>query len=399
VNVRYLVKSLQPDLGLATTTVDALDEADARRQVVALGQAVVSVSRDRGLRLGNRGAAAAIKFPVLLFSQELLALLSSGVSIVEAVETLAEKEPRAPVRAVLQRILDSLREGRTFSHALEGIPQAFPPLYVATVRASERTSGLSEALGRYITYASQLETLRGKLVSAAIYPVMLIGVSSLVILFLMGYVVPRFAHIYEDMGDQLPWMSRLMMQWGQAVEQHWPTLLAAMVLLAVALAAGGAQLLGRGLVGQLWRIPAVGERMRVFQLARLYRTLGMLLRGGIAIVPALDMVSGLLSPALQQRLAVATRAIREGRPMSHAFETQGLTTAVALRMLRVGERAGNMGEMMERAAAFHDEELARWAEWATKLLGPVLMLFMGLVIGAIVVLMYLPIFQLAETIQ
>jgi general secretion pathway protein F len=149
----------------------------------------------------------------------------------------------------------------------------------------------------------------------------------------------------------------------------------------------------------MWRIPAVGERMRVFQLARLYRTLGMLVRGGIAIVPALDMVSGLLSAALQERLATATQKVREGIPLSQAFESDGLTTAVALRMLRVGERAGNMGEMMERVAAFHDEEMARWAEWVTKLLGPMLMLLMGLVIGAIVVLMYLPIFQLAESIR
>jgi general secretion pathway protein F len=139
--------------------------------------------------------------------------------------------------------------------------------------------------------------------------------------------------------------------------------------------------------------------MRVFQMARLYRTLGMLLRGGIAIVPALDMVSGLLSPALQPRLVAATSRIREGLPMSQAFESQGLSTAVSLRMLRVGERTGNMGDMMERAAAFHDEELSRWAEWATRLLGPALMLIMGLVIGAIVVLMYLPIFQLAESVQ
>jgi general secretion pathway protein F len=372
---------------------------DARQQAAALGQSVVSVSRDWNLRAGNSVGARSVKFPVLLFSQELLSLLNSGVSIVEAVETLAEKESRAPVQVALQRILDSLREGHTFSHSLEKLPDAFPALYVATVRASERTSSLAEALGRYIAYANQIEILRAKLVSAAIYPAMLISVSSLVILFLMGYVVPRFSHIYEDLGDKLPWMSRLMMHWGQAVEQHWLTMLVGMVALGVGLAAGGGRLLGQLLVGQLWRIPAVGERMRVFQLARLYRTLGMLLRGGIAIVPALEMVHGLLSSAMQQRLAAASGAIREGRPMSHAFESHGLTTAVALRMLRVGERAGNMGEMMERAAIFHDEELARWADWVTKLLGPVLMLLMGLVIGAIVVLMYLPIFQLAETVQ
>ena len=394
--MRFQVKSMQADGAVSVLTLDAPDEGQARRQAEALGHQVVSVSRERAL-----AARGAPEFPVLLFSQELLSLLRSGVGIVEAVQTLAEKESRAPVRHVLDRVVQSLREGLTFSAALQSpsLARVFPALYVATVRASERTSNLAEALERYIAYATQLQTLRGKLVSAAIYPAMLVSVSTLVILFLLGYVVPRFAHIYEDMGDQLPLMSRLMLHWGQAVEAHWGVLLTGFVMLVLWLVGGGARWLGQHLLGQLWRIPAVGERLRVFQLARLYRTLGMLLRGGIPVVQALEMVADLLSPTLQPLLVRAIALIREGRSMSSAFETQGLATPVASRMMQVGERTGNMGEMMERAAAFHDEEMARWADWATRLLGPVLMLIMGLLIGAIVVLMYLPIFQLAESVQ
>jgi general secretion pathway protein F len=254
-------------------------------------------------------------------------------------------------------------------------------------------------LGRYIAYASQLEAVRAKLVSAAIYPVMLVGVSILVLLFLMGFVVPRFAHIYEDMGGDLPYLSQVLLWVGLAVERYWPLVLGALVAVVVALINGAGNSAGRWVLGQLWRIPAVGERMRVFQLARLFRTLGMLQRGGISIMPALEMVAGMLSTNLQPRLDAARNTVREGQTLSSAFEAQGLTTPVALRMLRVGERAGNMGEMMERIAAFHDEEIARWADWATRLIGPVLMLVMGLFIGAIVVLMYLPIFQLADSIQ
>ena len=147
---------------------------------------------------------------------------------------------------------------------------------------------------------------------------------------------------------------------------------------------------------ELVQLTAVSENQTA---QRLYRSLGMLLRGGVAIVPALDMVAGLLSAGLQPRLLDATRSVRDGQPLSHALEHSGLTTAVSLRMLRVGERAGNMGEMMERAAAFHDEEMARWAEWITRLLGPLLMLVMGLVIGTVVVLMFMPIFQLAESVR
>jgi general secretion pathway protein F len=395
--MKFLVKTLKPDSGVGITMLEAADAADARRQVAALGHAVLSVARAPLLsRLGAKGAT---RFPLLLFSQELLSLLNSGITIVEAVETLAEKENRPAVRSVLQGIVSGLREGRPFSAVLEDVPQAFPPLYVATVRASERTSGLDEALGRYIAYATQLETLRGRLVSAAIYPALLVAVSGLVILFLMGYVVPRFSHIYEDMGGDLPFLSRLLLQWGKAVERYWPVLIGLAAAVVVAAVNGGGRRVGQRLLRLLWRFPAAGERMRVFQLARLYRTLGMLLRGGIPIVPALDMVSGLLSAALQPSLTSATQSIREGNTISQAFEANGLTTAVALRMLRVGERAGNMGEMMERVAAFHDEEMARWAEWVTRLLGPLLMLLMGLVIGAVVVLMYLPIFQLADSIR
>ena len=395
--MQFLVKTLRPDAGVDISYIDAPTLADAKCQLQALGRAVLSVapasawSRLRAPRTPH--------FPILLFSQELLSLLDSGITIVEAIETLAEKENRPAVRTVLNAIVVGLREGKPFSTTLEDTPAAFPALYVATVRASEKTSGLGEALGRYIAYATQLETLRGRLISAAIYPVLLVAVSTLVILFLMGYVVPRFSHIYEDMGGSLPLMSRVLLQAGLIVEAYWPFLLGGLLAAAVGLTQGGGKWLAQHAARFMWRIPAAGERMRVFQLARLYRTLGMLLRGGIAIVPALDMVNGLLSVALQQRLQDATKSIREGNSISHAFETAGLTTAVSLRMLRVGERAGNMGEMQERAAAFHDEEMARWAEWATRLLGPALMLVMGLVIGAIVVLMYLPIFQLAESIR
>ncbi len=395
--MQFKVKAMLPQGGLVVSRVEAPDEHHAQRQVAERGHAVLSVAPVFAFgRFAPRGEAA---FPLLSFSQELLALVDSGVTIVEAIDTLAEKEQRSGVRAVLDQLTGGLRQGRTLSSALEGLPKAFPPLFVATVRASERTSDLHEALGRYVAYATQIEQLRARLAAAAIYPVLLVVVSAMVVVFLMGYVVPRFSSIYEGMGDSLPFMSRLLLQWGQTVEQNGPWMLALASLPVLLLLSGGGRWLMRELFAQAWRIPVVGERMRVFQLARLYRTLGMLLRGGIAIVPALEMVSGLLSTGLRAGMLEATRRIGEGQPISQAFSAANLTTPVALRMLRVGERTGHMGDMLERAAAFHDEEMARWADWATRLIGPVLMLLMGLVIGGIVVLMYLPIFQLAESIQ
>jgi general secretion pathway protein F len=135
-------------------------------------------------------------------------------------------------------------------------------------------------------------------------------------------------------------------------------------------------------------------------MARLYRTLGMLLNGGIPLVSALEMISGLLSqPSMQGNLRDARQLISEGQPVSEAMERCHLTTEVAYRMLRVGERSGNLGEMTERIAKFYDEETARWVEWFTRLFEPILMIFIGFVIGGVVLLMYLPVFELAGTIQ
>ena len=146
--MKYLVKTLKADTGVGITMLEAVDAVDAERQAIAQGYAVLSVAH--APLISRLQTSSTARFPLLLFSQELLSLLNSGISIVEAIETLTEKEHRPAVRATLQRIVVGLREGKPFSATLEDAPQAFPPLYAATIRASERTSGLSEALSRYI---------------------------------------------------------------------------------------------------------------------------------------------------------------------------------------------------------------------------------------------------------
>jgi len=396
--MRYEVKALKDGDAVVALTLDAVDAQDARAQASQQGYAVLSVRALGGLHLslGSRRA----KFPLLLFSQELLALLNAGLSLMEALQTLAVKETRPDTRKVLEQVIAGLYEGRSLSAALERFPSAFPALYVATVRASERSSGLPEALSRYIDYQSQLDLVRKKLASASIYPVLLISVGLLVTLFLMVYVVPKFSKIYQDVGTNLPFMSRLLIKWGNLLETNG-------AFLAIAFAgivAAGIYWLRhpatrKWIASMLWLIPQLGERMKIYQLARFYRTLGMLLRAGIPIVTAMEMAAGLLPPVLQAPLGGAALSIKEGRSISHAMEANELTTPVALRMLLVGERTGKMGEMMDRIATFYDNEMARWVEWFTRLFEPLLMIIIGLIIGLIVILLYMPIFDLAGSIQ
>jgi general secretion pathway protein F len=396
--MRFHVTGVNGHGTVSTLELEAISASDAETIAATRGWSALRI-REAGMT-GSLMPARTAKFSLLLFSQELLALLESGISLVEALETLAEKETRSETRHLIEKVLARLREGQALSGALECAPRYFPLLYVATVRASERTGDLPEAIGRYVAYESQLEGLRKKLISAAIYPVLLIAVGLLVSLFLIGYVVPRFSQVYADLGDNLPWMSQVLLSMGQFLQSHGVVFI---LLFAGLCAATGFQLrrpeVKSFLVRQLWRIPAIGERLRIYQLARCYRTAGMLLRGGMSAVPALKMIGGLLAPSLQPRLSAAIEQVREGQSLSRAMDDNGLTTPISLRMLRVGERSGRMGEMMERIAAFYDEDMTRWVEWFTKMFEPLLMAVIGLIIGGIVLLLYLPIFELAGSIQ
>jgi general secretion pathway protein F len=393
--MRYQLRAITHDGRLESLDCDALDEQAARRQIEGRGYTVLNIRRR-----ANLIPVQSARFPVQLFSQELLVLLGAGLPLVEAIDTLAQKEKRAEWRALLEQLVAVLRQGRPFSAALEQAPAAFSPLYVATVRAAERTSDLAPALSRYVAYQAQLEAIRKRALNASIYPLLLIGAGALVGLFLLFYVVPRFGKIYEDRSADLPFFSQVLIGWGQMVEGHAVMVLTVLILIT----GGGIYLLNQARVraalgDMLWRLPAIGERLKVYQLARFYRTTGMLLKGGMPLVGALGMSAELLHPALRERLAAASRAISEGRGVSQSMDANGLATPVALRMLVVGERGGDMGEMMERIAGFHDEELSRWVDWFTRMFEPLLMAVIGLAIGAIVVLMYMPIFELAGNLR
>ena len=393
--MRYELRAITPEGRIESVECQAVDEQAARQQVEGRGYTVLAVRARRELAMLWRGGE---RFPLPLFSQELLVLLNAGLPLVEAIETLAEKERRDEFRGVLNRVVGALKQGLPLSAALEHAPSAFPPLYVATVRAAERTSDLAPALSRYVSYQAQLESIRKRIMNASIYPMVLLGVGGLVSLFLLFYVVPRFGRIYEDRATDLPVFSKLLLAWGSFAEAHAGIALGLLVVL-VALAIYLFRTSKDKISNAMWRLPGVGERLKVYQLARFYRTTGMLLKGGMPLVAALDMAAELLHPVLRERLVAASRAISEGRGVSASMDANGLTTPVAMRMLVVGESSGSMGDMMDRIAGFHDDELSRWVDWFTRMFEPLLMAAIGLVIGAIVILMYMPIFELAGNLQ
>lgn len=396
--MRYALRVVNKSGEVSTLTLNASSKQTAEDQANQLGFSVLSNTAypDFTISWFNKKS----DFDTLLFSQELVVLLNAGLSLVASIETLFEKTSEPNTKHILERLLLELHQGQTFSNAILAQPKVFPTLFAALVKASERTGDLKHAVERYVIYRTQLEQVRTKLITASIYPVLLLVVGLLVSVFLLGYVVPKFSSIYENVGDNIPLMSRLLMQWGNLLHTHaLQVLLIFMVLLVLCFYVLTRQGVKVKISSWLWSIPALGEKLRLYQLARFYRTLGMLLQGGIPLVTALEMASYMLVANLAAQLQFAIQEIKEGKALSFALEQHGLSTAVSKRMIAVGEQAGNMGEMMENTASFYDNEIARWVDWITRVIEPMLMMIIGLMIGGIVVLMYLPIFELADSIQ
>jgi general secretion pathway protein F len=327
-------------------------------------------------------------------------LLDAGLGMVESLATLGAKEASPSQRVVFERLAQTVTEGLPLSQALTREGGLFPELLVAAVAAAEHTGDLPTALRRFAENQVALRALRGRFIGAAIYPVILLAVATVVVMFLLGVVVPKFALLIESAPHDVPLASRMLLSWGTAVAGH-PWLFAAGAMsLAVAATAFviHGQRTGWRLLG-LQRLWVIGPLIRLFRQAQFFRTSAMLVGGGIPALRALTMCGALLTPEDQRGLDGAIRSISEGHSIGAALAACGVADVVAERMLEVAGRTGKLAESLARIAAFQESHLERALDIAARLIEPALMVGIGLVIGGIVVLMYMPIFELAAGVQ
>ena len=390
----FQAQVFEPPRGLQWLRVHADSPAGVAQ---ALGRPASSIIASRPVQAPSSQVVRGRRLDLRQFSQELALLLQSGIPLLEALETLNE---RGASGGALVPVITALRQGRPLSAALSQDPQTFDALFVAIVAASERSGQLVPALKDHAAYLSWSQGLRSKLVAAAVYPLLLLAAGLSVVVFLLLYVLPRFAAVFDGMGDSVPDASRHLIAfgvWASASPVLTGSLLAALPVAALLCWRWPA---ARQAVAQLlWNAPGLGPRWRVVALARLYRGLALLLAAGVPVSAAMRLLHGVMPAPLQQHLAEAARAVESGQRLSLALQAQALATPVAQRMLRVGEGSGELALMLERAATFHDEEIAQLSELVTRAVNPVLMLVMGVLIGGIVILMYLPIFSLMERVQ
>lgn len=337
---------------------------------------------------------------MLTFNQELLVLLRSGLPILKIFDTLIEQMEPGSFRDIIYEIREDIKGGSSLSNAFDTFPRIFPPLYVAALRAGEKTGDLPETISRYLQYQKRVEKVRAKVRSASFYPLLLTSSAVVVVVFLMVYVVPRFSQIYADANVQLPFMTRALIGVSAMIGHYWYLVAALPVVLGLT-----GQTLLRSPAGRarkdrfVLKVPFFGLLKLDYALANFSRTLGTTLNSGIPLVEALRMSRGTLNNFyLEQEMVRAIQRVEEGASLSEAFTRAGYFPLLALRMIMVGETSGSLVTMLGDIADYYESQVETRLNRLTTMIEPVLMMSMGLLIAFIIVAMYIPIFQLAGTV-
>jgi len=336
----------------------------------------------------------------LVFNQELMALVKSGLPILRIWDLLIERAGHAGFQRTLRGVRDDIRGGASASEALAKHPRYFPELYVATVKAGEQSGNLPEVLQRYVAYLKLMVGLRQKVKKAISYPIILIGIGLAVVGFLLTYVMPTFVSVYGESAKTLPWSTQVLLDVVTHAESR--LLPAAVVLIGLML---GVHTYYATAAGQLaldrlvLKLPLVGQIAVKHNTVQLTRTLGTILAGGTPLVDALKGARGAVSNKwISQEMIGAVNEIREGATLADALDRPRVLPRLAIEMLSVGEETGSLDTMLRDVAEFYEADLDTRLTQLTTWIEPALLLVMGVLVGGIVIVMYLPVFQMAGTV-
>jgi type IV pilus assembly protein PilC len=337
---------------------------------------------------------------LLLFNQELLALLKAGIPLLQSLELLVGHGKDPALRRALEQVVHLVREGMSFSDAMEQTG-SFPPVYRSNVVAGERSGTLPEVLARWLSFQKFAQTSRRRIIEALFYPAFLVVVLILALGVIFNVVLPRFAEFYAGGDIEMPFITKALLGAGEIISSTlWlqGLLLVGLVVLGRWMVASEA---GRKLAERLLlMLPKVGTLFRMYHSSVFARTLGVLLSGGLPAVQALEVVQR-TSPSerVKAGLLTVTEQVRAGSSLHQALEQSRLLDPLAVEMVRVGEQSSALPEMLDHVADFFDQEVEKATTAVTSLIGPVLILFMGIVVLALLLAIYVPLFNASSVVR
>ena len=337
---------------------------------------------------------------LVLFNQELLALLKAGIPLLQSLELLVGHGKDAQLRRSLTQVVELVREGMSFSDALEQAG-SFPPIYRSNVVAGERSGTLPEVLARWLAFQKFAQTSRRRIIEALFYPAFLVGVLILALGVIFNVVLPRFAEFYAGGDIEMPMITRALLGAGHLVSS---------TIWLQAIVGVGLVILGRWMVASeagrrlgerlILSLPKVGTLFRMYHSSVFSRTLGVLLAGGLPALQALEVVQR-TSPSERMKtgLITITEKVRAGSSLHLALEQAKVLDPLAVEMVRVGEQSSALPEMLDHVADFFDQEVEKATTAVTSLIGPILILFMGVVVLALLLAIYVPLFNASNVVH
>lgn len=383
---------------------EANSEKELRERLTEQGYLVYSIKPKAeliGLSRGLKPASRKLnteKF--LIFNQQFVTLIRAGLPILKSLDLLAERLTDKKLSQYIRGVREEVKNGALLSDAFER-QGVFPPIYVTSVLAGERSGSLSEVLERFISYQKLSLSVRKKLLVSLLYPAVLVGLVICLIVFLITFVVPNFAELYSSMNAQLPAATQVLIAVGTTARTY---VLAGFALLVLAVLAfrswaatpGGSEKVDRFLM----RIPFVGEIWLKYQVAQFSRVLGTLLTGGIPLMQALDTAAASLgTQVLKKVLVEASQLVREGQALSQSLRTTKVFPSLSIDMIEVGESTGALPAMLTSVAEFYEDDVANNTTAALSLIEPAIMIFMGIFVAFVLISLYLPIFSLADNVR
>ena len=375
----------------ATTARAAQDEL--RRQGMYVFDAKRSSFSLRDL-LPFRKAISTERF--LLFNQELLALVKAGLPIIQSLDIMLERQKNPRFREVLAEIRDKIKSGAALSDAFASYGNQFPPIYSTSIRAGERSGDLEGVLRRFLRYQKMIVNLRKRVVSALIYPTVLIFLSGIMIFIMLTVVIPKFTEFFAGFDAELPLFTRIMIGIALGLRHN--------IVLTLVGSAAAIFLINRWMSTSgrvVWdrfklRMPLVGGIFHRFALMQFTQSLGTLLSGGTPMVPALEIASqSITNQAVSSKVFGIIQNVREGEPLWRSLEETGVVTDLAVEMIKVGESTGALTEMLSNVSEFYDEEIEARLTRVVTAIEPLILVFMGGVIAVLLYAFYLPLFQLS----
>ena len=380
-------------------------EATLRRELEDKGLYVLAIHQAGRiplaglLRLPQRRRVSQREF--LVFNQELATLLKAGMPLVQSLDILRQRVDNAVFKSILDDVYDKVRAGSSLSEAFETHGTMFPGVYTASLMAGEKSGNLEQVIRRYVAYAKVIAAVTRRTLSALVYPTILTALSLIVVSIIVLRVVPAFSAFYGQFGKELPLSTRVIVKVSGFLVSYFPIIVTAVVAGAIGFWLWVRKPEQRASFDRLLlRLPFAGDVVQKFSTAQAARTLATLLGGGIPLVNSLDIAArSIANRYMANQLTISAHQVREGSSLAAAMLERRAFPDVAIKMVEVGEQTGALQEMLNSLADFFDEEVDTTLARFVTLVEPILLVTMGLVIAALLLALYMPLFQLSSVLQ